>query len=80
MMISRVKWRVIFLGTILAGLLAFLGLELKAIFDTNDNTEALTTIISRFVPDWIFFSALAAVTGWTGYNFIKEYNRRHSKK
>ena len=73
---KNITWRWAFLGTIAVGFLAFLGLELKAVFDSDENTDALTTIISAYIPSDVFFIGLAGLCGWLFWHFTKEYFRR----
>lgn len=76
MALNKLTWRFVFLGTIILAV----GQEFYALFDGNDSTEPLTTIILRYIPaDW-FFVGLGGLFLWMCWHFGKYYFQKDMKK
>ena len=54
--------------------------ELYAVFDGNDSTEALTSIITSFIPSWIFWTVYASFSVWLIQHFYLHYGKKKRRK
>lgn len=65
----RTKWRIVFLGTIVAALV----MELWASFDKDKNTEPLTWFMVKYVPREITIASIGALSLWLYNHFQARY-------
>lgn len=70
--VSRLVFRWVFLSATV-GLLV---LEFLAGLDSNENTEAWTEHIVRWLPDEVTYAAIAGLCVWLVLHFRKAYRQR----